>query len=117
MSKMVETFKALKEKHPDSLILLRVGDFYESYYEDAQKASKVLGITLTKNKKEWYYLTSFPYYALDTYLPKLIRAGIRVAICDNVDNAQKVVEEVIPGTPQVGDAEAEEINIEDYSVK
>ena len=113
MSKMTETFKMLKEKHSDALILFRVGDFYEAYCEDAQKASEVLGITLTKYKKEDIFVASFPEQALDTYLPKLIRAGIRVAICDCIDNAQKVVEEVSPGTPQVEDADAEEIKTEE----
>ena len=85
MSKMIKTFKMLKKKHSDALILFRVGDFYEAYCEDAQKASEVLGITLTKRSGEnGYYLAGFPTHALDTYLPKLIRAGIRVAICDDI---------------------------------
>ena len=84
MIKMIETFKMLKEKHSDALILFRVGDFYESYFEDAQKVSEVLGVTLTKNKKEDILIVSFPFSALDTYLPKLIRAGLRVAICDDI---------------------------------
>lgn len=113
MSKMIETFKMLKEKHSDALILFRVGDFYETYCEDAQKASEVLGITLTKYKKEDIFIASFPEQALDTYLPKLIRAGIRVAICDCIDNEQKVVEEVKADVPQVQDADAEEIKEEE----
>lgn len=124
---MIETFKMLKEKHSDALILFRVGDFYETYCEDAQKASEVLGVTLTKNKKEDIFIASFPEQALDTYLPKLIRAGIRVTICDRIDNEQKVVEEVKADAPQVEDADAEEIKTakivypdkdsEDYSPK
>lgn len=113
MSKMIETFKMLKEKHSDALILFRIGDFYEAYCEDAQKASDVLGVTLTKNKKEDIFIAGFPFHALDTYLPKLIRAGIRVAICDCIDNAQKVVEEVSPCTPQAEDADAEEVKTEE----
>lgn len=113
MSKMIETFKMLKEKHSDALILFRVGDFYETYCEDAQKASEVLGVTLTKNKKEDIFIASFPEQALDTYLPKLIRAGIRVAICDNINNEQKVVEEVKADAPQVEEAQAEEIKEEE----
>ena len=69
MSKMIETFKMLKEKHSDALILFRIGDFYESYFDDAQKASDVLGVTLTKNKKEDFVIAGFPAQSLDTYLP------------------------------------------------
>lgn len=64
--------------HPDTLLLFRCGDFYESYQEDAESASRILGITLTRDK------AGFPYHALDTYLPKLIRAGHRIAICDEL---------------------------------
>ena len=117
MSKMIETFKMLKEKHSDALILFRIGDFYESYFDDAQKASDVLGVTLTKNKKEDFVIAGFPAQALDTYLPKLIRAGIRVAICDCIDNEQKVVEEVKADAPQVEDADAEEIKTDDTEPK
>lgn len=87
---MIERFKMLKEKHSDALILFRVGDFYEAYCEDAQKASEVLGVTLTKNKKEDITIAGFPYHALDTYLPKLIRAGLRVAICDDISEPSKI---------------------------
>ena len=84
-NKMVETFNELKTKHHDAVILFRVGDFYESYFDDAKKVSDILGLTLTKrNGENGYYLTGFPYHALDTYLPKLIRAGLRVAICDDI---------------------------------
>lgn len=111
MSKMIETFKMLKEKHSDALILFRVGDFYETYCEDAQKASEVLGVTLTKNKKEDIFIAGFPYSALDTYLPKLIRAGIRVAICDDISEPVMLKHRGSDETtaPQVEDAEAEEI--------
>ena len=114
MNKMIETFKKLKEKtHNDRLLLFRVGDFYEAYCEDAQKASEVLGITLTKrNGEDGYYLAGFPYHALDTYLPKLIRAGLRVAICDDISEPVKLKKHGSNETaqePQVEDAEAEEI--------
>lgn len=112
MNKMIETFKMLKKKHSDALILFRVGDFYESYCEDAQKASEVLGVTLTKNKKEDIFMAGFPTHALDTYLPKLIRAGVRVAICDNIDNAQNT-KEVAKETPQDEYVEYEEIKTEE----
>ena len=88
MSPILKHFFDLKKRHPDALLLFRAGDFYETYKEDAEKASEVLGITLTKNPKtkddkgKPLALAGFPYHALDTYLPKLIRAGLRVAICD-----------------------------------
>ena len=114
MNKMIETFKKLKEAtHNDRLLLFRVGDFYEAYCEDAQKASEVLGITLTKrNGEDGYYLAGFPYHALDTYLPKLIRAGLRVAICDDISEPVKLKKHGSNETtqePQVEEAEAEEI--------
>lgn len=116
MSKMIETFKMLKEKHSDALILFRVGDFYETYCEDAQKASEVLGVTLTKNKKEDIFIAGFPYSALDTYLPKLIRAGLRVAICDDISEPVKLKKRGSNETtqePQVEDADAEEVKDEE----
>lgn len=113
MIKMIETFKMLKEKHSDALILFRVGDFYESYFDDAKKVSEVLGITLTKRSGEdGYYLTGFPHHALDTYLPKLIRAGLRVAICDDISEPVKLKHRGSDETtqePQVEDADAEEV--------
>ena len=112
MRKMIETFKMLKEKHSDVLILFRVGDFYESYFEDAKKVSEVLGVTLTENEKDDILITSFPTQSLDTYLPKLIRAGLRVAICDDISEPVKLKKRGSNETtqePQVKDAEAEEI--------
>ena len=116
MSKMIETFKMLKEKHSDALILFRVGDFYESYCEDAKKVSEVLGVTLTNNKKEDFVIAGFPYHALDTYLPKLIRAGLRVAICDDISEPVKLKKRGSDETTQelqVEDADAEEIKTEE----
>ena len=116
MRKMIETFKMLKEKHSDVLILFRVGDFYESYFEDAKKVSEVLGVTLTENEKDDIFITSFPTQSLDTYLPKLIRAGIRVAICDDISEPIKLKKRGSDETtqePQVEDAEAEEIKDEE----
>ena len=112
MRKMIETFKMLKEKHSDVLILFRVGDFYESYFEDAKKVSEVLGVTLTENEKDDIFITSFPTQSLDTYLPKLIRAGLRVAICDDISEPVKLKKRGSDETtqePQVEDADAEEI--------
>ena len=112
MSKMIETFKMLKEKHSDALILFRVGDFYETYCEDAKKLSEVLGLTLTRQAKTKMDLVGFPCHALDTYLPKLIRAGLRVAICDDISEPIKLKKRGSDETtqePQVEDADAEEI--------
>ena len=72
----------LKKKYPERLILFRCGDFYETYEDDAQLVSDCLGITLTKVHKTGLRMAGFPYHALDTYLPRLIRAGFRVAIDD-----------------------------------
>lgn len=119
MSKMIETFKMLKEKHSDALILFRVGDFYESYFEDAKKVSEVLGVTLTENEKDDIFIASFPTQSLDTYLPKLIRAGIRVAICDDISEPVMLKHRGSDETtaPQVEDADAEEIKTEDVEPK
>ena len=116
MSKMIETFKMLKGKHSDALILFRIGDFYETYCEDAKKLSEVLGLTLTRQAKTKIDLTGFPYHALDTYLPKLIRAGLRVAICDDISEPTKLKKRGSNETtqePQVEDADAEEIKDEE----
>ena len=79
--KLKRHFKELKEKHPDRLLLFRTGDFYESFEEDAEVTARVLGITLTKDK-EGIRQAMFPHYELDTYLPKLIKEGHRIGICD-----------------------------------
>ena len=100
MRKMIETFKMLKAKNPDAVILFRAGDFYESFFDDAKKVTEVIGIA------------GFPSHALDTYLPKLIRAGLRVAICDDIFKAIKQENGGSDETtqePQVEDADAEEI--------
>lgn len=80
-------YKDMKKGHPDALIIFRVGDFYELINEDAEKAAKVLNITITKRGKKM--LCGFPHHALDTYLPKLVRAGLRVAICENHEDPKK----------------------------
>ena len=111
-NKMVEKFNELKAKHPDAVILFRCGDFYESYFDDAKKLSEVLGLTLTRQAKTKMDLTGFPYHALDTYLPKLIRAGLRVAICDDISEPIKMKKcgsDETTQEPQVEDADAEEI--------
>lgn len=82
-------FDELKAKHPDALLLFRCGDFYESYDDDAESIAKVLGVTLTRRNSDKQRMAGFPYHALDTYLPKLIRAGHRVAICDAITPSPK----------------------------
>ena len=93
LTPMMKQFFDLKAKHPDALLLFRCGDFYETYCEDAVAASKILGITLTRRSNgrsrdggQTTEMAGFPYHALDTYLPKLIRAGRRVAICDQLED-------------------------------
>lgn len=91
---MVETplmkqYYSIKAKYPDALLLFRVGDFYETFGEDAIKASKILGIVLTRRANgaaSYVELAGFPHHALDTYLPKLVRSGLRVAICDQLED-------------------------------
>lgn len=83
-SPVFKQFCDLKKKHPDSLLLFRRGDFYECYEEDAIKAAEVLCLTQVHNTKDNITMAGFPYHALDTYLPRLIRHGIRVAICDDI---------------------------------
>lgn len=82
---LISQYEELKRKHPDALLLFRCGDFYECYDEHAVKAAEVLGITLTVRNSTGRKMAGFPYHALDTYLPKLIRAGQRVAICDQLE--------------------------------
>lgn len=85
---LMKQYQEMKKKHPDAILLFRVGDFYEIFGEDAITASDVLGITLTRRangKKSSIELAGFPHHALDTYLPKLVRAGHRVAICEQLE--------------------------------
>lgn len=114
-NKMVKMFNELKSKHPDAVILFRVGDFYESRFDDAKKIADVLGLTLTRQAKTKMDLAGFPYHALDTYLPKLIRAGLRVAICDDISEPIKLKHRGSDETtePQVEEAQAEEVNTEE----
>ncbi|MCB2220062.1 MAG: DNA mismatch repair protein MutS [Bacteroidetes bacterium] len=94
---LMKQYNAIKAKYPDALLLFRVGDFYETFGEDAVRASKVLGIVLTKRANgaaSYVDLAGFPHHSLDTYLPKLVRAGHRVAICDQLEDpklAKKIV--------------------------
>ena len=106
---LLKQYQEMKKKHPDAILMFRVGDFYEIFGKDAIEASEILGITLTRrmngldNRIE---LAGFPHHALDTYLPKLVRAGKRVAICEQLEDPklkktprQKVVETVTPNPP------------------
>ena len=94
-SALAKAFEQMKAKHPDALLLFRMGDFYGSFADDAKTLSEVLGITLTRTsaKDITAQQAAFPAHALDTYLPKIVRAGKRVAICDE---PTKVVEKVEP---------------------
>lgn len=86
---MMKQFVEMKQKHPDAVLLFRVGDFYETYMQDAITASEILGITLTRRANgaaKSIEMAGFPHHALDTYLPKLVRAGKRVAICDQLED-------------------------------
>ncbi len=94
---LMKQYYNIKAKHPDAILLFRVGDFYETFGEDALKASEILGITLTRRANgsaSFVELAGFPYHALDTYLPRLVRAGQRVAICEQLEDpklAKKIV--------------------------
>src|SRR5881628_173739 len=106
---LMQQHRAIKQKYPDAILLFRVGDFYETFGEDAIIASQVLGITLTKRNNgsaSASELAGFPHHALDTYLHKLVKAGYRVAICDQLEDPKAakgivkrgVTEMVTPGT-------------------
>lgn len=86
LTPMMKQYFDLKAKHPDAVLLFRCGDFYETYCDDAVTASRILGITLTKRSNGGTEMAGFPHHALDTYLPKLVRAGKRVAICDQLED-------------------------------
>src|SRR5258706_2035009 len=86
---LMKQYSGIKAKYPDALLLFRVGDFYETFGEDAIRASSILGIVLTRRANGsamFIELAGFPYHSLDSYLPKLVRAGLRVAICDQLED-------------------------------
>src|SRR5688500_14668870 len=90
---LMKQYNAIKTQHPGALLLFRVGDFYETFGEDAVKASKILDIVLTKRgagSASETALAGFPHHSLDNYLPKLVRAGERVAICDQLEDPKSV---------------------------
>ena len=93
---MIKQYEEMKKKHPDAVLLFRCGDFYECFSDDAVTASEILGITLTKRNglAAPIYLAGFPHHALDTYLPKLVRAGKRVAICEALEDPKTTTKAV-----------------------
>ena len=108
LTPLMKQYYSFKAKHPDAILLFRVGDFYETFEEDAVKTSRILGITLTKRANgsaSYVDLAGFPYHALDNYLPKLVKAGERVAICEQLEDPKLakgivkrgIVELVTPG--------------------
>lgn len=107
---IMKQYNDLKKKHPDALLLFRCGDFYETYNKDAEDAAEILGITLTKRNNgasQGDAMAGFPYHALDTYLPKLVRAGKRIAICEQLEDpkgktlVKRGVTELISPTQEV----------------
>lgn len=101
---LMKQYNRLKNKHPDAILLFRVGDFYETFGSDAIKTSEILGITLTKRANgaaSFVELAGFPYHALDTYLPKLVRAGQRVAVCDQLEDPKKTKKIVKRGVTEL----------------
>lgn len=119
LSPLLKQFYDLKSKHPDAVLLFRTGDFYETYEEDARKSSEILGITLTRSSKTMnkdgkpLEMAGFPYHALDTYLPRLIRSGQRVAICDQLELPKQtthrgISEMVSPGAAETKSDEMKE---------
>jgi DNA mismatch repair protein MutS len=101
---LMKQYYQVKEKHPDAILLFRVGDFYETFSDDAIKASEILGITLTRRANgsaQSVELAGFPHHALDTYLPKLVRAGMRVAVCDQLEDPKKTKTIVKRGITEV----------------
>ena len=86
---LMKQYNSIKVKYPDAILLFRVGDFYETFGEDAVRTAKILGIVLTKRANgsaSHIELAGFPHHSLDSYLPKLVRAGYRVAICDQLED-------------------------------
>ena len=114
MTPLMKQYYAVKNQHKESLVLFRMGDFFETFDDDAKDVSKILGITLTKRANgaaAQVPLAGFPYHALDTYLPKLVAAGKRIAICEQVEDPKlakgivkrEVVEVVTRGTASPDD--------------
>lgn len=103
METIIKIFREMKTKHPDAVLLFRVGDFYECYGEDAVCASDILGIVLTRRiaGDTSIELAGFPHHALDTYLPRLVRADRRVAICEQLEAPKHTKKLVKRGAPAI----------------
>lgn len=120
---IMEQYNELKEKHPGAVLLFRIGGFYEAYDEDATKIGEILGVTITRrlNSKEKgsdghaLKMAGFPHHALDTYLPKLIRAGVRVAICDHLEGSNKVTDEYSPSDEKEAKPETDETKEQEWT--
>ena len=106
---VLEQYEAVKREHPDAIVLFRLGDFYETFGGDAERAAPLLGITLTSRelgKGQRYPMAGVPYHAYESYVGKLLRAGLKVALCDQVESAgeargllrREVVRVLTPGT-------------------
>ena len=101
---MVRQYQELKAQHPGTLLFFRLGDFYEEFFEDAEKVSSVLELTLTR--RQGYPMCGFPYHALDTYLPRLVAAGVKVAIAEQMEDPRlakgivkrQITRVITPGT-------------------
>ncbi len=116
---VLKQFDEMKAKHPDAILLFRVGDFYETYKQDAVKASQILGITTAKRAVDGQEIkiAGFPHHALNTYLPKLVRAGMRVAICEQLeDPKQKKVEKHTENNKEVQASKSEKPQLTDSAM-
>ena len=102
MNNIIEQYKSIKAKYPDAILLFRIGDFYKLFSVDAETASKILGLKLntTNGNENIIHEISFPYYSLDTYLKKLVKAGYRVAVCEQLENP-KANKNIKQGGPDV----------------
>lgn len=100
---LVFNYEELKKKHPDAIILFRFGDFYECYEDDADVAANILGITVTERFRTGLRMACFPHHALDTYLPRIIRAGQRVAICDQLEDPRLTKKLVKRGITEIAE--------------
>ena len=101
---LMKQYNGIKEKHPDAILLFRVGDFYETFGEDAIVTSKILGIVLTKRSNgaaAEMELAGFPHHALNNYLPKLVKAGHRVAVCDQMEDPKLTKKIVKRGVSEI----------------
>lgn len=103
MTPLMKQYNEMKKKHPDAILLFRVGDFYETFKQDAEDCYKILGITLTRRHtpEGSMKLAGFPRHALDTYLPRLVRAGRRIAICEQLENQKLTKKQVKRGITEL----------------